>query len=662
MKDPNWRKCILHADSKTLIKRIPDNSIDFILTDPPYNLSQHSTGNIPLPGRAAMNNDVAEWDKLIFNPEEWADDFVRILKPTGNLFIFTSYHQIGRWYNCLDSKFDTTNFMVWHKTNPAPKIFKAGFLNSCEMVLTCWNKKHTWNFISQKEMHNFIESPICMRPERLSDPKHPTQKPVAILKKMIEIASNKDNIVFDPFMGVGSTGVAAIELGRRFIGAEIDLSYFEAARKRIEASLKQNDANKTYTLPHGENEDYMAHEPSCDTLAATTQLKHFFYARNVEGSLTPPDRKSELPPIIKWPGGKEKELKYIIPNLPDFQRYVEPFVGGGSVFMGINAKEYHINDFSSELIQLYKCIATSNTKFYQYAEDMDATWKAIKDFFLRNKILVEIYQSYQKELIDERTLKERIHLFCENKKEEIHDLLKNDFASLPNTLLKEVESNLVRKMRRMRVLETQKNKLPEKDLEDNIETALKSAVYMCYRNLYNDKLIASERPMMHCALFFFMRNYAYSGMFRYSGKGDFNVPYGGMAYNSKMMAKKLDYYRSPSLLRHFEKTHVYNLDFEPFMRGLNLEPNDFVFLDPPYDSDFNTYAQKDFTQEDQKRLARYLLNECPAKWMMVIKNTDFIYNLYHRPNINIKTFEKEYLVSFMNRNDKKATHLLITNY
>ena len=84
MKDPNWRKCVLRADSRDIIKRIPDNSIDFILTDPPYNLGQHSTGNIPLPGRSAMNNDVAEWDMIDFNPEEWADEFIRILKPTGN--------------------------------------------------------------------------------------------------------------------------------------------------------------------------------------------------------------------------------------------------------------------------------------------------------------------------------------------------------------------------------------------------------------------------------------------------------------------------------------------------------------------------------------------------------------------------------------------------
>ena len=224
---------IVQGDSHSLIKKIPDNSVDFILTDPPYNLAKHSTGNIPLPGRTAINNDLAPWDLIEFKPEEWIDDFLRILKKTGNLFIFTSYNQIGKWYNLLEPKFDTTNFMVWHKTNPPPKIFKVGFLNSCELIYTCWNKGHTWNFISQVEMHNFIESSICMRPERLQNPKHPTQKPVTILKKLISIASKENDIVFDPFMGVGSTGVAALELNRKFIGFEINPNYFKAAQTRL---------------------------------------------------------------------------------------------------------------------------------------------------------------------------------------------------------------------------------------------------------------------------------------------------------------------------------------------------------------------------------------------------------------------------------------------
>ena len=109
-------------------------------------------------------------------------------------------------------------------------------------------------------------------------------------------------------------------------------------------------------------------------------------------------------------------------------------------------------------------------------------------------------------------------------------------------------------------------------------------------------------------------------------------------------------------------TTIYNLDFEEFLDKANPTEDDFVFLDPPYDSEFSTYAQNEFTREDQERLANYMIHKCKAKWMMIIKNTDFIYGLYNQPGISIKTFDKEYLVSFMNRNDKKVTHLMITNY
>lgn len=97
------------------------------------------------------------------------------------------------------------------------------------------------------------------------------------------------------------------------------------------------------------------------------------------------DRKTSLSPIIKWPGGKEKELKYIIPNLPQFERYFEPFVGGGSVFMGINAKEYFINDFSEELVQLYRYISENDKDFYRYVEAMDASWNNAENFSITTK-------------------------------------------------------------------------------------------------------------------------------------------------------------------------------------------------------------------------------------------------------------------------------------
>ena len=227
------RYSIHNTDCFEFIKTMPDNCVNLILTDPPYNIAQYSTGNINLPGREALNNDIAEWDTVDLEPKELLADFKRILKPTGNIFVFTSYNQIGKWHEAFDSEYDTFQFFIWHKTNPAPKIYKNGFLNSCEMIICMWNKGHTWNFTKQNEMHNFFESPICMRPERLSDPKHPAQKPIKLLKHIINIASDENDVVFDPFMGVGSTGVAALELGRKFGGCEIDKMYFKAGEKRI---------------------------------------------------------------------------------------------------------------------------------------------------------------------------------------------------------------------------------------------------------------------------------------------------------------------------------------------------------------------------------------------------------------------------------------------
>jgi len=244
---------LINEDSRKFIKSIPNGSVDLILTDPPYNLSQYSTGNIKMKWRKDFNNDLAEWDKITFNPEEWVDEFIRILSPTGNIFGFTSYNLMGKWHETFDPKFDTFQFMVWHKTNPAPKIRRAGFLNSCELIVCVWNKKHTWNFINQREMHNFIQTPICMGKERVQEPNHPTQKPLKVLSHIIKIASNPNDVVFDPFMGVGSTGVAALEMGRKFLGVEIDKTYFKEAKERIEKIQPsfdnlQKDAEKTKIL------------------------------------------------------------------------------------------------------------------------------------------------------------------------------------------------------------------------------------------------------------------------------------------------------------------------------------------------------------------------------------------------------------------------------
>ena len=221
---------ISRGDCYKLIKKIPDKSIDLILTDPPYNLKPYSTGNLKCKWRKDFNNDIADWDGENLNIPFLKKEFKRILKPKGNIFIFTTYNLLGKFHELFDPIFDTFQIMVWHKTNPPPKLRKTSFLNSCELICCMWNKGHTWNFKSQKEMHNFFESPICMGKERL---KHPTQKPVKLLKYIVEIASLPGHIVLDPFMGVGSTGEACLELNRGFIGFEIEKEYFKMAKQRL---------------------------------------------------------------------------------------------------------------------------------------------------------------------------------------------------------------------------------------------------------------------------------------------------------------------------------------------------------------------------------------------------------------------------------------------
>ena len=150
-------------------------------------------------------------------------------------------------------------------------------------------------------------------------------------------------------------------------------------------------------------------------------------------------------------------------------------------------------------------------------------------------------------------------------------------------------------------------------------------------------------------------------MFRYNKNGKFNVPYGGISYNRKEFRKKIEYIDSKEIKTYMEQTQIYCDDFEVFLKKVNPEKGDFIFLDPPYDTEFSTYAKNEFGKKDQVRLCEYLKNT-EAKIMLIIKNTEFIYNLYNTKEFKIKTFDKKYLVSFQNRNDKDVEHLLITNY
>ncbi|MFR8348379.1 MAG: DNA adenine methylase [Clostridium sp.] len=189
---------------------------------------------------------------------------------------------------------------------------------------------------------------------------------------------------------------------------------------------------------------------------------------------------------------------------------------------------------------------------------------------------------------------------------------------------------------------------------------MKSAYYM-YVNvrLQNSSTQIYSNIGRQAAVFFYSDILLFF-MFRYNGKGEFNVPYGGISYNRKDFQKKVDYLLSDEMTAKLQSAEIYCEDFEDFLNGLNLTENDYIFLDPPYDTDFSTYAQNEFGREEQIRLCK-CLKRTKAKILLIIKNTDFIYNLY-KDDFKITSFDKKYMVSFMNRNDRDVKHLVITNY
>jgi DNA adenine methylase len=371
-----------------------------------------------------------------------------------------------------------------------------------------------------------------------------------------------------------------------------------------------------------------------------------------------------LSPILKWAGGKEQELKYIHPTMPrKINNYYEPFIGGGAVYFSIDANKMFINDKSHELIHLYNAIAKQDSNFFAVVDEIMHNWSLLELIVKTNsKTFIDEYKKYSQNKSSDEHIKNWVTHFVLKHADEFNGMFDTTFNVNIENFLKELRKNIANKMKRMKKIETERGILPDNDILDNMEGALKSAFYMHFRHLYNNIEKYKIEHSFAIAIFFFIRNYAYSGMFRYNSSGGFNVPYGGIGYNRKNLAKKVDYLQSKELVEHLSKTTIDNLDFEDFFIKNKPKKDDFIFLDPPYDSEFSTYAQNKFTREDQARLADYLINHCEANWMMVIKNTDFIYDLYDKPSINMSSFDKKYLVSFQNRNDKEAEHLIITNY
>lgn len=281
-------------------------------------------------------------------------------------------------------------------------------------------------------------------------------------------------------------------------------------------------------------------------------------------------------PLIKYRGGKSKEIRYLQKHLPEYKgRYIEPFLGGGALFFYLQPQKAIINDINSKLMAFY-----SGVKL---------------DFESLRKELDEIERSYH---------------FNRKKFEEL------------------------------------KSRTPDQRVEDENE-----ALYYQIRDMFNE---LTKKKYSDALLYFFVNKTAYSGMIRYNAKGEFNVPYGRYPnLNTALITKA-----HSRLLSHAE---IYNLDYKKIFEM--AEPDDFMFLDPPYDCIFSDYGNEEykegFNETDHIELAEnYKKLKCKA--LMVVGRTVLTERLYG--DMVVDEYRKSYAVNIRNRFKSSASHILVSNY
>jgi modification methylase len=242
---------ILTGDCVAEMNRLPAASIDLVFADPPYNLQLK--GGLLRPNQTEVDGVDEDWDKFADFAEydrftrDWLAAVRRLLKPDGTLWVIGSYHNIFRVGAILqDLGFWILNDIVWRKTNPMPNFRGRRFANAHETLIWCAKEKssrYTFNHAAMKALNDDLQMrsdwllPICGGPERLRDAAgrkaHPTQKPEALLHRVIMASTRPGETVLDPFFGSGTTGAVAKRLGRRWIGIERDKDYARIAAARI---------------------------------------------------------------------------------------------------------------------------------------------------------------------------------------------------------------------------------------------------------------------------------------------------------------------------------------------------------------------------------------------------------------------------------------------
>lgn len=231
---------IFHTDAIEAMRKLETGSIDLILTDPPYGLQPHAAGR----GRGKLRRNsinITKWDNLTDTDlaaliEGFMEQSYRVLKKGGAMVTFCSTQKTADVLAAAEKAgMYYKTFGMWHKTNPLPRNMRTDFLHSVEMWGYFLKDAKSGTFNGEgKPVHDLVSCPIAAGKERRAGGGHIAQKPVRLMEHFVRLLSNPGETVLDPFMGTGTTGVAALKLGREFIGVEKDEKYFATVKDRLE--------------------------------------------------------------------------------------------------------------------------------------------------------------------------------------------------------------------------------------------------------------------------------------------------------------------------------------------------------------------------------------------------------------------------------------------
>lgn len=381
------------------------------------------------------------------------------------------------------------------------------------------------------------------------------------------------------------------------------------------------------------------------------------------GALFQPLRpQGGLSPLFKWPGGKTGELSLIRARTPLFPgRYIEPFLGGGALWLDLAPRASFVGDLSGDIMSFFKGLKSPDLRAPLIAAltAIATSWDDLGPSV--SSLVRRLAPSIRAARVDSD--REAVLASIPGLVEEwlaLPSVTRSlALATMPAAERRVYSAGISTKLKRIIRQEARSTPLSDTDLASNMETALRTAIYSRLRLVLNSSAPSPNNPE-RTAAWFFVRDLCYASMFRYNDKGEFNIPYGGMAYNSKRLMTRVASCSNPVFLDLLSRTDLNQGDFLDTMSKAAPVDGDFIFLDPPYDSEFNAYEGQSFDASRQRELAEYL-EATPASFLLVIKETPFIASLYdNNAAFLVERIERSYRVNVQNRNARAVTHLYIS--